>query len=128
MNQTLQKSINEDNIELLVRTFYPQVLNDAVLAPFFIEKLGDDIHSQKWEEHLLLLTDFWQFVALGFDKYNGNPLQPHLHIEGLSHSAFSSWLTLFHHTIDQIYTPETGEYFKQKSTNIAENFMRKLNL
>lgn len=128
MSQALQKSINEENIELLVRTFYPQVLKDALLAPFFIKKLGDDIQSQTWEEHLVLLTKFWQFVALGYDEYNGNPLQPHLHIEGLSPEAFSSWLTLFHHTIDQIYTTEAGEYFKQKSTNIAGNFMRKLNL
>ena len=128
MNQDLHKTINEENIELLVRRFYSEVLKDTTLAPFFIEILGDDIHNEKWEEHLMLLTEFWKFVALGYDEYKGNPLQPHLLIEGLSRDAFKSWLKLFHQTVDSLYTPSTGEYFKQKSTDIAGNFMRKLSL
>lgn len=128
MDQVLHKSINEENIEILVRTFYSHVLKDDVLAPFFIEKLGNDIQSPAWEEHLLLLTEFWKFVALGYDDYTGNPLQPHFHINGLTRKAFQSWLTLFHQTIDTIYTAEAGEYFKQKSNDIAQNFIRKLSL
>lgn len=128
MNQTLHKSINEENIEILVRRFYPEVLKDTTLAPFFTKILGEDIQNGKWEEHLLLLIEFWKFVALGYDEYKGNPLQPHLLIEGLSRDAFKSWLTLFHQTVDTLYTPSSGEYFKQKSTNIAENFIRKLSL
>ena len=128
MNQPLYKTINEENIELLVRRFYSEVLKDTTLAPFFIAILGDDMHNEKWEEHLLLLTEFWKFVALGYDEYKGNPLQPHLLIKGLSPDAFKSWLNLFHQTVDTLYTPSTGEYFKQKSTDIAENFMRKLSL
>ena len=128
MNQDLYNTINEENIALLVRRFYPEVLKDSTLAPFFIKLLGDDIHNEKWEEHFLLLTEFWKFVALGYDEYKGNPLQPHLHIDGLSRDAFVSWLALFHQTVDTLYTPSTGEYFKQKSTDIAENFMRKLSL
>jgi len=128
MTQERQKSINEENIEILVRRFYTQVLKHTLLAPFFIEKLGDDLQSKAWEEHLVLLTEFWKFVALGYDDYKGNPLQPHFHIQGLSREAFKSWLNLFHQTVDSLYTPSTGEYFKQKSTDIAENFMRKLNL
>jgi len=128
MSQELQKSINEENIEILVRTFYSQVLEDTILAPFFIEKLGDDLQSKEWEEHLLLLTEFWKFVALGYDEYNGNPLQPHFHIVGISREAFTSWLKLFHQTVDKLYASSVGEYFKQKSTDIAENFMHKLSL
>ena len=128
MSQIPFKTINEENIEILVRTFYPEVLKDSLLAPFFIAKLGDDIRSQEWEEHLVLLTEFWKFVALGYDGYIGNPLQPHFHIADLSAEAFGRWLTLFHHTVDRLYIPSVGEYFKQKSTNIADNFMRKLGI
>lgn len=128
MNQTLFKSINEENIELLVRRFYPEVLKNTTLAPFFTEALGQDIHSEKWEEHLLLLTEFWKFVALGYDEYNGNPLEPHTHLNGLSREAFEQWLSLFHQTVDKCYIPSTGEYFKQKSSDIAGNFMRRLNI
>lgn len=128
MEKERQKSINEENIEILVRTFYAHVLKDTLLAPFFMEKLGDDLQSKAWEEHLQLLTEFWRFVALGYDTYNGNPLQPHFHIEGLSREAFTGWLNLFHQTVDSLYTPSAGEFFKQKSTDIAENFMRRLDL
>lgn len=128
MGNKLFKSINEENIEILVRTFYKQVLEDRLLAPFFIEKLGDDLHSQEWEEHLLLLTEFWKFVALGYDEYNGNPLEAHTQLKGLSREAFEQWLTLFHQTADNCYIPSTAEYFKQKSRDIAENFIRRLSL
>lgn len=128
MNQELHKSINEENIEILVRTFYTQVLEDKLLAPFFIEKLGDNLQNPEWEEHLLLLTEFWKFVALGYDEYSGNPLQPHFQIEGLSREAFRAWLNLFHDTVDTLYLPSIGEYFIQKSNDIAENFMRRLSL
>lgn len=128
MGNELFKSINEENIEILVRTFYTRVLEDPLLAPFFIEKLGDDLHSEAWEEHLLLLTEFWKFVALGYDEYNGNPLEPHTQLNGLNREAFEQWLALFHQTVDKCYILSTGEYFKQKSRDIAENFIRRLNL
>ena len=128
MNPSLYKSINEGNIALLVRRSYTEVIKDPLLAPFFINILGEDINNEKWEEHLLLLTEFWKFVALGYDEYKGNPLRPHLNISGLNREAFTAWLTLFHHTVDSMYTPSAGAFFKQKSTDIAENFMRKLDL
>lgn len=122
------QSINEENIATLVRTFYPSVLQDEILAPFFIEKLGENIEGELWEEHLLLLTEFWKFVALGYDEYKGNPLKPHLDIFGINREAFMAWLKLFHKTVDDLYTPQAGGYFKDKSSEIAENFMRKLSL
>ena len=124
----LHTSINEENIEILVRTFYRQVFEDEILSPFFIEKLGDDFENDLWEEHLVLLTEFWKFVALGYDEYTGNPLEPHTHLQNLSRKAFDQWLALFHKTVDTLYTPSAGEYFKQKSLDIAQNFIRRLNL
>ena len=128
INTILYKSINEENIEVLVRDFYSQVLQDSVLSSFFIEKLGDNFQGEKWEEHLLLLTDFWKFVALGYEEYDGNPLRPHFDIPGLTTEAFTRWLTLFHTTVDTLYVPSIAIYFKEKSNNIASNFIRKLNL
>lgn len=124
----LEASINEENVAVLVRKFYPEVLKDTLLAPFFIDKLGDDIENKAWKEHLLLLTEFWKFVALGYENYEGNPLQPHFDISGLSREAFTRWLEVFFKTLDSIYTEQASEYFKDKSQNIADNFMRKLEL
>ena len=72
MQTELANTINDENIEKLVRTFYPMVLKDALVGPFFVEKLGDDISSDIWEEHLVLISQFWAFVALGDENYTGN--------------------------------------------------------
>lgn len=124
----LENTINDENIERLVRTFYPSVLEDDIVGPFFIDKLGLDITSSQWEEHLVLLTKFWTFVCLGDDAYDGHPLAPHFEIANISRKAFEQWLRLFYATVDKIYTPKSGEFFKIKSADIAENFMRKLAL
>ena len=111
-----------------MRTFYPCVLEDKLVGPFFIEKLGSDISSLDWEEHLVLLSQFWAFVALGDEAYTGHPLAPHFDIEGISRKAFARWISLFYEAVDKIYIENVGKFFKQKSADIAENFMRKLEL
>jgi len=128
MQTELENTINDENIEKLVRTFYPMVLKDALVGPFFVEKLGDDISSDIWEEHLVLISQFWAFVALGDENYTGRPMAPHFEIEGISRKAFEQWLKLFAEAIDKVYIPSSGEYFKLKSTDIASNFMRNLGL
>ncbi len=128
MTIELENTINDENIERLVRTFYPSVLEDKIVGPFFIEKLGSDISSAKWEEHLVLLSQFWAFTILGDEAYTGHPLAPHFEIEGISREAFKQWLRLFYDAVDKTYTENIGEFFKTKSADIAENFMRKLEI
>jgi len=113
---------------MLVRIFYPTILSDETVGPFFIEKIGADIAAPEWQEHLALLSNFWAFVALGEMQYHGSPLAPHFHMPGISRAAFEQWLTLFWEAVDEIYTEEAGRFFKERSTNIAENFMRNLGL
>ena len=67
-------------------------------------------------------------VALGFDEYDRNPLQPHLNMQGISREAFTSWLNLFHETADELFDETASGYLKDKSSEIADNFMRKLEL
>ncbi len=128
MGKELYTSIHQDNVEKLVRAFYPKVLKDEVLSPFFIAKLGNDIENPAWKAHLKLIIEFWKMVALGFDEYDRNPLQPHLNMQGISREAFSSWLKLFHETADELFDETASRYLKDKSSEIADNFMRKLEL
>ena len=128
MQRKLANTISDETIEKLVRTFYPMVLEDALVGPFFVEKLGADIKSDIWEEHLVLISQFWAFVALGDEAYTGRPMAPHFEMEGISRKAFEQWLKLFAKAIDEVYVPSRGEYFKTKSVDIAENFMRNLRL
>ncbi|HGZ70684.1 MAG TPA: group III truncated hemoglobin, partial [Nitratifractor sp.] len=117
--------INQESIAVLVKTFYPTILADKIVSPFFIEKLGDDINSPIWQEHLELLSNFWSSMALGDGDYNGNPLAAHFGMD-LTKEAFAQWLHLFAVAIDRVYEPRVGDFFKERSQIIARNFMANL--
>jgi len=120
--------IDKQNIRILVDRFYSALLKDEQLADFFIEKLGDEMISDEWQHHLRLLTDFWASITLGDNAYQGQPIKPHLHLEGLKRESFEAWLTLFFHTVDRLYEEEAAQVFKSKSQIIANNFIKVLNL
>jgi len=124
----LNNEVTKENLNKMVILFYTKVLKDEIVGPFFIEKLGDNMKSDTWKVHLELLTNFWASIALGDPAYKGNPFAPHLNIDGISTEAFKRWLELFAQTLDSVYTPEVANSFKQRSTVIAGNFMRNLNL
>ncbi len=120
-------TITQESIKKLVNTFYPTILADSITAPFFIAKLGDDINSPVWQEHLELLSNFWASIALGEGSYNGNPLAAHFDLE-LTREAFAQWLHLFSLAIDRVYEAQAGEFFKERSQIIARNFMVNLGI
>jgi hemoglobin len=120
--------INKENIAQLVSQFYPKIIQDPIVGPYFTQRLGSDINSQKWQEHLELLTNFWTMQALGDMSYHGSPLAPHFSMSGLDKESFQRWLELFYETIDEVYTPSVGAFFKERSSNIARNFMINLGI
>ncbi len=120
--------VTKENLRTMVNVFYAKVLKDEIVGPFFIEKLGDDLKSDVWQTHLELLTNFWASIAMGDTEYRGNPFAPHLNLQNLSREAFSRWLELFAETVESVYSPEISNFFKQRSTIIAGNFMRNLGL
>ena len=122
------QTITRENIRKMVDRFYSQVLKDEIVSPFFIEKLGDEMISDEWQHHLNLLTNFWASTVLGDNSYTGQPVKPHMHMEGLQRVTFERWLELFFETLDKYYTKEAADVFKVKSQTIATNFMRLLGI
>ena len=122
------QTITRENIKILVDRFYSAVLKDELLADFFIEKLGDEMISDEWQRHLRLLTDFWASITLGDKAYSGQPVKPHMHIEGLRRETFERWLELFFKTVDRLYAKEAADLFKTRSQAIADNFMKLLGI
>jgi len=120
--------ITRENIESMVINFYRRVLQDDLVGPFFIAKLGDDMTNEHWEPHLKLLIDFWASIALNDASYRGNPFAPHMYLGELSSEVFEQWLKLFYATLDEVYEPQIAEQFKERSSIIAGNFMRNLGL
>ena len=124
----LANEITRENIEQMVMNFYRRVLKDETVGPFFIAKLGDDMHNEYWQPHLKLLVDFWASIALGDTSYRGNPFAPHMYLGELKRETFEQWLVLFYDTLDEIYEPAVANQFKERSSIIAGNFMRNLGL
>ena len=74
-------SVSEEQIAVLVDTFYARVRRDATSGPVFERVVGD-----AWEPHLeekmcafwssLVVADRRWFLATG--RYKGNPMMAHL--------------------------------------------------
>lgn len=124
----LNSEVNKENLNRMVVSFYSKILNDDIVGPFFIEKLGSDLKSEEWKAHIELLTNFWASIAIGDTEYRGNPFAPHMHLNGLSRAAFTQWLVVFFETVDSVYEPQIANFFKQRSETVAGNFMRNLGL
>jgi hemoglobin len=123
-----EETISRENIGRMVMGFYTKVLDDEIVGPFFIAKLGDDMQNEYWKPHLALLVDFWSSIALGETSYRGNPFMPHTQLGELNREVFERWLSLFWATLDEVYTPEIAAQFKERSNIIAGNFMRNLGI
>ena len=120
--------VTKENLNKMVILFYTKILQDDIVGPYFIEKLGSDMKNEQWVPHIELLTNFWASIALGDPTYRGNPFAPHVDIANLTREAFSRWLELFSETLDVIYVPQIANQFKERGTIIAGNFMRNLAL
>ena len=120
------KTVNREHIETMVIRFYTKILKDNTVGPFFIAKLGDNLESEYWKPHIHSLINFWSSISLQDESYTGNPLAPHFSIGELNHGVFKQWLKLFFETVDEVFIPQLGAEFKDRSEIIAGNFMRNL--
>lgn len=107
---------NED-VQLLVRSFYERVLNDEMLGPFF-----SYVRNNHWDKHLQVLDSFWSNMLFYTGGYYGNPLEVHKtmhHFKKLERKTFERWLQLFNQTVDELFEGEKAELAKQRALSIA---------
>jgi hemoglobin len=112
----------EEDIKLLVDTFYDKVNKDPLLSPVFNEEAGVD-----WPEHLPKMYKFWGTQLIGTANYFGRPFPPHA-VLNISAEHFQQWLKLFIATVDELFTGMSAEMAKQKARNIANVFQYKLGI
>src|SRR5687768_11431622 len=105
----------EEDIKLLVDSFYGKVLKDDMLKPIFV-----DVAKLDFEKHMPKMYSFWNSILLGITGYNGQPFPAHLmFVEHLSPAHFDRWLALFSETVDANFIGLNAEMAKQKAKNIA---------
>lgn len=111
-----------DDVFMLVSTFYGKVRKDAVLGPIFNKTI------KNWDEHLELLTTFWEsslFITRKLEKrYRGNPLEAHIQVDaenghGITEKHFGLWLNLWLQTIDELFEGEVAENAKRRARKMA---------
>lgn len=109
------RGVTEPLIRRLVETFYGRVLQDPDLGPIFRQALSD-----RWNEHLSIMVDFWSSVALRTGRYGGKPHMAHAGLN-LSPELFGRWLTLFEETAREVCDPDVAAFFIDRAQRIAES-------
>lgn len=105
------------DIETLVNAFYGKVQQDPLLGPVF--------SHVDWPHHLPTMYDFWSSLLLGDQRYRGNPFQKHIPLAiGAEH--FRQWLSLFHATVDELFSGDRAQEIKDRAYSIAYVFQKKL--
>jgi len=113
---------NEEDIKLLVDTFYDHVNQNELLGPVF-----NDFAKIDWEHHLPLMYNFWSTVLFGSMAYKGQPFPKHMRLP-INREHFGQWIELFTSTVDELFEGMRAEEIKQKATSIAQVFQMRLGL
>lgn len=107
----------EDQIEMLVATFYARIRQDPDLGPIFAREIGED-----WTPHLKTMCNFWSSVMLTSGRYKGRPIPAHIKIGEIRPQHFVRWLELFQATTHDLFTPPLAQAFIERAKRIAESF------
>jgi truncated hemoglobin YjbI len=110
----------------MVHEFYSLVLEDEILAPFFIKALGDDMSGGKWHEHLHRLDEFWLLLMGHVSTYQGDPTPAHAFIGQMTPESFERWLELFHGVVNRLYIPEIADKLHKKAQIVAAQLRENL--
>lgn len=118
MKQAIKDDIqSRTDVSFLVNSFYNKVKADQLLGPIFMKMIPVD----KWNDHLIRLSDFWETALFGVVKFKGNPAAAHrkvdqAHNHEIEQEHFGRWLHLWFSTID--------EHFEGDKANRAKNGAR----
>lgn len=117
---------NRVDIQVLIDAFYEDVQKDELLG--FIFK---DVAKVNWKTHLPVMYDFWENILFHTGRYDGNPLQTHLHLNKMTRLTslqFDRWLKIFVNNVDAIFEGQNAEAIKMKAKSIATVMQIKLKI
>src|SRR5690625_7960827 len=73
------------------------------------------------------MVDFWSNLLFQTGRYKGRPFRQHLPLP-IQREDFSTWLNLFHSTVDELFEGERARFAKEISTKIAQSFSLRLEM
>lgn len=110
----------EEDIKLMVDSFYEKVNQDELLSSVF-----NDFSKVDWNTHLPKMYRFWNTLIFGKASYKGNPFAAHVSLP-VEKTHFDRWLQLFEQNIDEHFVGEVAAHTKLRAKSIAHIFESKL--
>jgi len=113
---------NEEDIKVLVDTFYDRVRQDELLTPIFNSKIIGD-----WQPHLDTMYRFWNAALFNVREYTGNPFMKHVSLP-LKQEHFERWIELFYQTIDATFEGAIADEAKRRAMIMAHTFYKRMEI
>ena len=110
--------------ERLVRAFYGKAMEDELIGWIFTDVAHLDL-----DEHVPVVTSFWETVLLGNQSYFGGAFGVHAKLHekaGLRKAHFERWLVLWCRTVDELYDGERAAMAKVHGLRVATAFSSRL--
>ena len=120
----LKDIISEQDIKILIDSFYKKVVDDPVIGFIFT-----DVVTLSWEKHIPIMYSFWGSVLLGGNSYSGNPMTKHIALDtkiSLTKVHFDRWLWLWESTIRENFIGIKAEEAITRAKNIAGVMLYKI--
>ena len=119
--QNLKHDISsEEDIILMVDSFYKKVNKDDLLSPVF-----NQFSKVNWDIHLPKMYSFWNTLIFGQQSYKGNPFAAHINLP-VNKAHFDRWVYLFDENIDELFVGTVANQTKLRAKSIAHIFQSKL--
>lgn len=115
------------DIKHIITKFYDKLLVDEKMTPFFQEIVKEN----QLENHLEIITDFWNDILFDTITYNNNVMQKHLEKNAFvkfQKEHFTIWVSYFFMTIDAFFEGENASKMKTRAQSIATVMQLKMNL
>ena len=109
--------ISNEDVSLLVDTFYAKAREDEFIGPIFEEHITD------WKRHHIKLYQFWRTVILKQSAYQSKPVQMHFKME-LSQAHFDRWLEIWTSNVEEHFEGPHAEIAKHRGKTMADAFFK----
>lgn len=105
-----------DDVKLLVDTFYARAQKDELIGPIFERFIND------WDVHHVKLYQFWRTVILKQAAYRAKPVQMHFKMD-LTKEHFDHWLVIWNATVDDLFAGENADVAKYRGQKMSDAFL-----
>ena len=122
MDSNLNDIQTDEDIKVLVDSFYEKVNHDNLLSPVF-----NDIAKVNWKDHMPLMYKFWSTLLIEKKAYPGQPYPKH-EVLPITQEHFNRWLLHFNTTVDDHFKGALANEAKRLASQIALAFSHKMGI